>query len=129
MYANGALSTSDTSWRCSTTRGTARQDIRLVAKFFAWMGERIFPLRLSLSLFEVDGAKCQQYCRNLCFFGKLFLDHKTLQYDTEPFLFYCLTEADRNGCQLVGYFSKEKVSDMGYNLSCIVTWPHQQRKR
>ena len=28
----------------------------------------------------------------------------------------------------MGYFSKEKVSDMGYNLSCIVTWPHHQRK-
>ncbi|KAH0482001.1 MAG: uncharacterized protein KVP18_004624 [Porospora cf. gigantea A] len=90
-------------------------------------GNEIFRMD-KLSLFEVDGAKCQQYCRNLCFFGKLFLDHKTLQYDTEPFLFYCLTEVSPRGCHLVGYFSKEKVSDMGYNLSCIVTWPHHQRK-
>ena len=29
---------------------------------------------------------------NLCFLAKLFLDHKTLQFDVEPFLFYVLTE-------------------------------------
>ena len=40
----------------------------------------------------------------------MFLDHKTLYYDVEPFLFYILTETDRHGCHFVGYFSK--VGDM-----------------
>lgn len=40
--------------------------------------------------------------------AKLFLDHKTLYYDVEPFLFYILTETDASGCHIVGYFSKEK---------------------
>lgn len=52
--------------------------------------------------------KCspQIYCQNLCLLAKLFLDHKTLYYDVEPFLFYVMTEADNTGCHLVGYFSK-----------------------
>lgn len=52
----------------------------------------------------------QIYCQNLCLLAKLFLDHKTLYYDVEPFLFYVMTEADNTGCHLVGYFSK--VSDI-----------------
>ena len=46
------------------------------------------------------------YCQNLCLLAKLFLDHKTLYYDVEPFLFYVLTQNDVKGCHLVGYFSK-----------------------
>lgn len=48
----------------------------------------------------------QIYCQNLCLLAKLFLDHKTLYYDVEPFLFYVLTEYDEHGYHLVGYFSK-----------------------
>lgn len=48
----------------------------------------------------------QIYCQNLCLMAKLFLDHKTLYFDVEPFMFYILTEVDRFGCHLVGYFSK-----------------------
>lgn len=46
------------------------------------------------------------YCQNLCLLAKLFLDHKTLYYDVEPFLFYVLTKNDSSGCHLIGYFSK-----------------------
>lgn len=46
------------------------------------------------------------YCQNLCLLAKMFLDHKTLYYDVEPFLFYILTEVDDRGCHFVGYFSK-----------------------
>lgn len=53
----------------------------------------------------------QIYCQNLCLLAKLFLDHKTLYYDVEPFLFYVMTEADNTGCHLVGYFSKVKDVD------------------
>lgn len=51
----------------------------------------------------------QIYCQNLCLLAKLFLDHKTLYYDVEPFLFYVMTEADNTGCHLVGYFSKVEM--------------------
>uniref|UniRef100_T1JJM7 Histone acetyltransferase n=1 Tax=Strigamia maritima TaxID=126957 RepID=T1JJM7_STRMM len=60
----------------------------------------------NLSVFEVDGQKTKIYCQNLCLLAKLFLDHKTLYYDVEPFLFYIMTEVDSEGCHMVGYFSK-----------------------
>ncbi|KNE71267.1 hypothetical protein AMAG_15510 [Allomyces macrogynus ATCC 38327] len=65
---------------------------------------------------------------NLCLLAKMFLDHKTLLYDVEPFLFYVLTENDDRGCHVVAYFSKQKKSPDGYNLSCIMTLPPHQRK-
>ncbi|EDV21249.1 uncharacterized protein TRIADDRAFT_50853 [Trichoplax adhaerens] len=81
-----------------------------------------------LSFFEVDGRKNKIYCQNLCLLAKLFLDHKTLYYDTEPFLFYILTEFDNKGFHTVGYFSKEKESSEDYNVACILTLPPYQRK-
>lgn len=38
--------------------------------------------------------------------AKLFLDHKTLYYDVDLFLFYVLCECDERGAHMVGYFSK-----------------------
>lgn len=49
---------------------------------------------------------CQTYSQNLCLLAKCFLDHKTLYYDTDPFLFYVMTEYDSKGFHIVGYFSK-----------------------
>ena len=69
-----------------------------------------------------------RYCQNLCLLSKLFLDHKTLYFDVDPFLFYVLTEVDEQGCHVVGYFSKEKVSLDQYNLACILVFPPFQRK-
>ncbi|XP_013924567.1 PREDICTED: histone acetyltransferase KAT6A-like [Thamnophis sirtalis] len=63
----------------------------------------------NVSVFEVDGNVSTIYCQNLCLLAKLFLDHKTLYYDVEPFLFYVLTQNDMKGCHLVGYFSKVRV--------------------
>ncbi|XP_035674375.1 histone acetyltransferase KAT7-like isoform X1 [Branchiostoma floridae] len=82
----------------------------------------------SISVFEVDGQKNKIYCQNLCLLAKLFLDHKTLYYDVEPFLFYVMTEADGTGCHVVGYFSKEKNSFLNYNVSCILTLPQYMRQ-
>ncbi|CAK8672404.1 unnamed protein product [Clavelina lepadiformis] len=81
-----------------------------------------------LSVFEVDGNVSKIYCQNLCLLAKLFLDHKTLYYDVEPFSFYCLTLNDSKGCHLVGYFSKEKHCQQKYNVSCIMTMPQYQRQ-
>lgn len=54
----------------------------------------------------MDGREHKIYCQNLCLLAKLFLDHKTLYFDVEPFLFYILCEVDKHGAHLVGYFSK-----------------------
>lgn len=74
-------------------------------------------------IFEVDGEFDTISCRNLCLLAKCFLDHKTLYYDVEPFLFYLLYENDN----IIGYFSREKYS-IKFNLSCIVVLPCYQGK-
>lgn len=51
----------------------------------------------------------QAYAQHLCLVAKMFLDHKTLYYDTDPFLFYVMTEYDQYGFHIVGYFSKVRV--------------------
>ncbi|XP_015585955.1 histone acetyltransferase KAT6B isoform X2 [Cephus cinctus] len=82
-----------------------------------------------LSVFEIDGNVNKIYCQNLCLLAKLFLDHKTLYYDVEPFLFYAVTKNDKYGCHLIGYFSKEKhCPAQRYNVSCIMTLPQYQRQ-
>lgn len=94
-----------------------------------------------LAVFEVDGDVFPLYCQHLCLLSKLFIDHKTLYYDVEPFLFYILCEYNDGtddgsgtntildaGYHLVGYFSKEKHSSEGYNVACILTYPQYQRK-
>ncbi|XP_072753936.1 histone acetyltransferase Tip60 [Anoplolepis gracilipes] len=82
----------------------------------------------SISFFEIDGRKNKNYAQNLCLLAKLFLDHKTLYYDTDPFLFYVMTEFDSRGFHIVGYFSKEKGSTEDHNVACILTLPPYQRR-
>ncbi|VDM33839.1 unnamed protein product [Hydatigera taeniaeformis] len=84
--------------------------------------------KLPHSFIEIDGRKNKIYAQHLCLLAKLFLDHKTLYYDTDPFLFYVLCEIDAYGYHLVGYFSKEKESSEDYNVACILTLPPYQRK-
>lgn len=82
----------------------------------------------TISIFEACGQEHKLYCQNLCLLAKLFLDHKTLYYDIEQFLFYILCEVDKNGAHLVGYFSKEKFSQECFNVACILTLPPFQRQ-
>lgn len=79
------------------------------------------------SFYEIDGRLQRTWCRNLCLLSKLFLDHKTLYYDVDPFLFYCMCTRDEYGHHLVGYFSKEKESAENYNVACILSLPPYQR--
>ena len=104
-----------------------------------------------ISFFEIDGRKNKTYAQvrvcaffmfrqcvfllmmvsspppqNLCLLAKLFLDHKTLYYDTDPFLFYVMCVSDDKGFHIVGYFSKEKESSEDYNVACILTLPPYQ---
>ncbi len=80
-------------------------------------------------------------------FGKLFIDHKTIYYDVEPFKFFVLTEANGSFDHPLGFFSRvnagrrrchatatdtflfqEIVSYDDYNLACIVTFPPYQQQ-
>ncbi|ELQ74674.1 Histone acetyltransferase (MYST family) [Trachipleistophora hominis] len=81
----------------------------------------------NLSFFELDGHIQKNYCRNLSLLSKLFLDHKTLFYDVDPFMFYVLCRLERDGYHIVGYFSKEKVCSQGFNLACLLILPYEQR--
>lgn len=85
----------------------------------------------NVAIWEVDGRKNIEYCQNICLLAKLFLNSKTLYYDVEPFLFYVLTEIDEldpSRYHFVGYFSKEKLNNSDFNVSCIVTLPIYQKK-
>lgn len=82
----------------------------------------------TISIFEIDGKDHKLYCQTLCLMAKLFLDHKTLYYDVEPFFFYVLCEIDKKGAHIVGYFSKEKESPESNNVACILILPPYQRK-
>lgn len=79
-------------------------------------------------IWEVDGSQQKLYAQNLSLFGKLFIDHKTIFFDVEPFLFYVVTDASANFDYVLGYFSKERVSYDDYNLACIITFPPFQKK-
>lgn len=98
-YCSGKESTShwpDTG--CSSKPGACR-----VAKWLLLLGR----VRGGILLAEpISPPYPQIYCQNLCLLAKLFLDHKTLYFDVEPFVFYILTEVDRQGAHIVGYFSK-----------------------
>ncbi|KAF8674699.1 MYST (SAS MOZ) family [Rhizoctonia solani] len=58
----------------------------------------------------------------------LFIDVKTLFFDTEHFMFYILTDADAHRDHFLAYFSQEKISYDDYNLACIVTLPPYQKR-
>ena len=64
-------------------------------------GEEIYR-KGNVCMFEVDGHKEKIFSQNLCLLAKLFLDHKTLYYDTDLFLFYILCEIDERGAHIVG---------------------------
>jgi|EP00945_MAST-04E_sp_MAST-4E-sp1_P004271 hypothetical protein len=81
-----------------------------------------------IAAFEIIGGEHPVYCQNLCLFAKLFIEHKTLYYDVDPFKFYVVTEFDDIGHHPVAYYSKENNSSEKYNLACILTFPPHQRK-
>lgn len=90
-------------------------------------GRKVYQ-RGAHTIWEVDGSEQKLYAQNLSLFGKLFIDHKTIYFDVEPFLFFVLTDASPQFDHVLGFFSKEKVSYDDYNLACIVTLPPAQKK-
>lgn len=89
-----------------------------------------------LEIVKVDGD-IKPFAQNLCLIGKLFIQHKTICFDTSPFDFYILysttgkttgtshtrSNGVRSNRSLIGYFSKEKYSAESYNLSCLLVLP------
>lgn len=82
----------------------------------------------SISLFEVDGEMEKQYCQNLSWVAKLFLDHKTLFWDVSVFFYYILCIDKVDSVHVVGYFSKVKKKNSKNNMACLLIFPPYQRK-
>ena len=72
----------------------------------------------------------QLYTQNLSLFAKLFLETKSVFYDVTTFLYYLLIHHDPQTSeqQVVGFFSKEKLSWDNNNLACIIVFPPWQRR-
>lgn len=56
-------------------------------------GDEIYR-KNKLSVWQVDGKRHKNYCQHLCLLAKFFLDHKTLYFDVDPFLFYIMSKCD-----------------------------------
>ncbi|KAI9889372.1 MAG: hypothetical protein M1814_005541 [Vezdaea aestivalis] len=86
----------------------------------------------SYQVWEVDGEIDKLFCQNLSLFAKLFLDNKSVFYDVSSFLYYLLVYTSplspATDSQIVGFFSKEKMSWDNNNLACILVFPPWQRK-
>ncbi|KAL8893167.1 MAG: hypothetical protein Q9215_000173 [Flavoplaca cf. flavocitrina] len=86
------------------------------------------------AIYEVDGEEHQLFSQNLSLFAKLFLDNKSVFFDVASFNFYLLAHKTTNGHvpepppQIIGFFSKEKMSWDNNNLACILVFPPWQRK-
>ncbi|KAF5328490.1 hypothetical protein D9611_014543 [Ephemerocybe angulata] len=90
-------------------------------------GRKVYN-RDPVKIWEIDGEKDKLYCQNLSLFGKLFIDAKTLFFDLDNFMFYVVTKYQGGRENVIGYFSKEKVSFDDYNLATIVTFPQDQKQ-
>lgn len=91
------------------------------------------------SIWEVDGEEEGLFCQNLSLFAKLFLDNKSVFFDVVGFNYFLLVhtiprppsddgENTPPKRQVVGFFSKEKLSWDNNNLACILIFPPWQRK-
>lgn len=74
------------------------------------------------------------FCQNLSLFAKLFLDNKSVFFDVTTFFYYLLVQTTYETSnslptrQVIGFFSKEKMSWDNNNLACILVFPPWQRK-
>ncbi|KAL2163498.1 hypothetical protein VTH06DRAFT_5556 [Thermothelomyces fergusii] len=116
--------------------------------------ERVVQDEGEWSIREVDGEQDVLFCQNLSLFAKLFLDNKSVFFDVTGFNYFLLVYTPpppapppaatpsaaspemrpvtpapaRNRSQIVGFFSKEKMSWDNNNLACILVFPPWQRK-
>ena len=102
-------------------------------------------------VWDVDGEQQKLYCQNLSLFAKLFLEQKSVFFDTSGFHYFVLTytsdnpssspsrgrrrrvsgaKVDKPGptTQVLGFFSKETLSWDANNLACILVFPPYQHR-
>ncbi|KAI5957489.1 SAS2 [Candida theae] len=80
---------------------------------------------------EVKGYEDPLFCQNLCLFGKLFLDDKSVYFNIDHFNFYVFYAKDKGETDYIpmGFFSKEMIAyDPSTNLACICVFPPFQRR-
>ncbi|KAK4462544.1 males-absent on the first protein [Cladorrhinum samala] len=93
------------------------------------MVEEVIQDQGEWSIYEVDGEVDVLFCQNLSLFAKLFLDNKSVFFDVTGFNYFLLVFSPPSGRpQIVGFFSKEKMSWDNNNLACILIFPPWQRK-
>lgn len=107
------------------------------------------------AVWEIDGEKEKLYCQNLSLFGKLFLEQKSVFFDTGGFKYYALTHTPSSppepmtaakgrgrkrsssameedsfyDSRVLGFFSKENLSWDSNNLACILIFPPFQHRQ
>ena len=110
------------------------------------------------AVWEIEGEREKLYCQNLSLFGKLFLEQKSVFFDTGSFKYYVLTytkQEDPNSpapsksrgrkrsssgntvdeddtlyrTRVLGFFSKENLSWDANNLACILIFPPFQHRQ
>jgi hypothetical protein len=129
-------------------QGYAPEDLRPVPesafKVYDWDGYTVW---------EVDGEAEKLYCQNLSLFAKLFLEQKSVFFDTGGFKYYVLTHTPvtpatgKRGrgrkrassasvvedalfrTKVMGFFSKENLSWDSNNLACILVFPPFQHRQ
>ena len=118
-------------------------------KVYEWEGYAVW---------EIEGEKEKLYCQNLSLFGKLFLDQKSVFFDTGSFKYYVLTYTRQEDpaspapartrgrkrssststvddddilyrTRVLGFFSKENLSWDANNLACILIFPSFQHRQ
>lgn len=72
----------------------------------------------NLSVFEIDGRKNKVYVENLAYLAKLFLDHKKLWRDMDPFIFYVLCENHQLFNNNRSSSSSNLESTIGNSIKC-----------
>ncbi|MCJ1402053.1 hypothetical protein MMC11_005272 [Xylographa trunciseda] len=84
------------------------------------------------SIYEIDGEEEKLFTQNLSLFAKLFLDNKSVFFDVSSFNYYILVQdlppSSSSSREIVGFFSKEKMSWDNNNLACILVFPPWQRQ-
>lgn len=110
-------------------------------KVYEWEGYTVW---------DIDGEQEKLYCQDLSLFAKLFLEQKSVFFDTSGFHYFVLTytppessSSTKRGrrrrssatsadlgfkTQVLGFFSKENLSWDANNLACILVFPPFQHR-